>query len=363
MLTAVESFFSTEKDANIMIEGGEFTDASGIQPLGARGDERTVKKSQASANNGGSSNNNNNNSKKLNTTMASFFAPLPIITSSFQPSAEHTSDAQDPNKNDVDGQKQQSVIKATEMKHVARYGRIYKRKAASKVGYAHIPCPPGHRYCKECAKPMPLDKFYVNAKRYICKRHHYLRVNKRFKERIMSSDYEKMGENAWFDLFRISPMLGYAKVDYDRHDIKDLVINTKIPLSIIPRAVPIDPSIPMRPRNVAIVSSANMALLLKIYVMTCSRAQYILLVQACNLLPENADAGIPWAPFENPAYMRQDIDVIPILEMESKMPKERPHVEAVREMMQEDEKKINECKNRLGREESENSVQSPEESS
>jgi hypothetical protein len=342
MLTAVESFFSNAKEKedakkakqdSKVIEGKAYSDC-------LKGEVTVEKNSNANKS-------QLPNAGKVNTTMASFFSPLPIITT--QATGNDNS-----NKNETcgEGQKPQVAAKTSEVWHVARYGRIYKRKAASKVGFAHIQCPPGHRYCKECEKPMPLDKFYVNAKRYICKRHHYLRVNKRFKERVLSSDYEKMAEIAWLDLYRISPMLGYAKVDYDRHDIKDLVINTKIPLSVLPRAVPIDPSIPMRPRNVAIVSSANMALLLKIYVMTCSKAQYILLVQSCNLLPENADAGVPWAPFHNPDYIRKDIDVIPILEKESTMPKELPHVEAVREMMQEDENKINACKTRLGREDS-----------
>lgn len=294
---------------------------------------------------------------KINTTMASFFAPLPVITSvSHENNNDNDSSISSIMSGMVVGGEGVNSNSQTAMNtknnnvwHVARYGRIYKRKAHSKNGYSQVPCPPGHRYCKECQKPMPLDKFYTNVKRYICRHHHYLRVNKRFRERVMTSDFEKMAEIAWLDLFRFCPMLGYAKAEYDRHDIKDLVINTKIPLSVAPRAVPIDPSIPMRPRNVAIVSSANMNILVKVFVMTCSRAQYILLVQACNLLPTNADAGVPWAPFHNPDYIRQDIDVIPILEIEKTMPKELPHVEAVWELMKEDEEKVNECKNRLGR--------------
>jgi hypothetical protein len=286
---------------------------------------------------------------KINTTMASFFAPLPVITSVPEENVNNNAMMVIASNNN---NTQQAVLNAkndNNVWHVARYGRIYKRKAHSKVGYSHIPCPPGYRYCKECQKPMPLDKFYTNVKRYICRHHHYLRVNKRFRERVMTSDFEKMAEIAWLDLFRFCPMLGYAKAEYDRHDIKDLVINTKIPLSVAPRAIPIDPSIPMRPRNVAIVSSANMNILVKVFVMTCSRAQYILMVQSCNLLPTNADAGVPWAPFHNPEYIRQDIDVIPILEKEKSMPKELPHVEAIWELMKEDEEKVNECKNRLGR--------------
>lgn len=344
MLTAVENFF----DKNL---GAKKNDTNPTEHLSA---------------NHNNNNNNKKQKKEINKTMASFFAPLPIIqSSSSEQQQEEESEggaslstaliSVNAGAITVDSSKPVLTNKNNDVWFVARYGRIYKRKAHSKVGYAHIPCPPGHRYCKECQKPMPLDKFYSNVKRYICRHHHYLRVNKRFRERVMTSDFEKMAEMAWLDLFRLCPLLGYAKTEYDRHDIKDLVINTKIPLSVLPRAMPIDPSIPLRPRNVAIVTSANMSLLVKIYTMTCSRAQYILLVQSLNLIPPNADAGVPWAPFHNPNYIREDIDVVPILEMEKKMPKELPHVEAVREMMQEDETKIDASKNRLGRNQEEES--------
>ena len=370
LLTALESFLNTddhmEIDANI----------------------RNKKKNnnETSTNKSKKTNSMDLSSKKVNNTMASYFNPLPIIITTkkeddiemkdtFQEKGNKTVDGDivmdssavflsnlksnmisngNSNSNDTIPEAFRPVSSSTKQGdtwYVARYGRIYKRKAHSRVGYSQIPCPPGHRYCKECQKPMPLDKFYKNVKRYICRHHHYLRVNKRFKERVLTSDFEKMAEIAWLDLFRVCPILGYAKAEYDRCDIKHLVINTKIPLSILPRAVPIDPSIPMRPRNVAIVSSANMSLLLKLYVMTCSRAQYILLVQSVNLLPLNADAGVPWAPYHNEEYIRQDIDVGPILELEKHLPRELPHVEAVWEMMKADEEKLKACKNRLGREE------------
>lgn len=334
MLTAVENFF--EKKMGGSGGGAENESTAGKENPKTQGRENAKK-------------------KEINKTMASFFAPLPIIqSSSVQEIMPEGRSPPPPEALLVS--KPVLTTKNNDVWFVARYGRIYKRKAHSKVGYAHIPCPPGHRYCKECQKPMPLDKFYSNVKRYICRHHHYLRVNKRFRERVMTSDFEKMAEMAWLDLFRLCPLLGYAKAEYDRHDIKDLVINTKIPLSVHPRAMPIDPSIPLRPRNVAIVTSANMSLLVKIYTMTCSRAQYILLVQSLNLLPPNADAGVPWAPFHNPDYIREDIDVVPILEMEKHMPKELPHVEAVREMMNEDETKLDACKSRLGRNQEEETV-------
>lgn len=338
MLTAVESFLTMEKQPAKKAKKAQHEEEDNIN-----NDPSSKKKTKTD---------------NVNQTMASFFAPLPVISLSSSNDITLQEDEKYPpliashqGFTTTDKPKALTSSKNGDVWFVARYGRIYKRKAPSKTGYAHISCPPGHRYCKECQKPLPLDKFYTNVKRYICKHHHYLRVNKRFKERVMASDYERMAEMAWLDLFRICPVLGYAKADYDRHDIKDLVINTKIPLSVLPRAVPIDPSIPMRPRNVAILSSGNMGLLIKVYMLSCSRAQYILLVQSCNLIPPNADAGVPWAPYHNPDYMREDYDVGAILEKESKMPKELPHVEAVMEMMKADESKINDCKARLGRDE------------
>jgi len=207
----------------------------------------------------------------------------------------------------------------------------------------------GHRVCKVCQKALPLDKFYTNVKRcsfrfwgmrkrgaedgaggrYVCKFHHYQMVYRRTQQRFAQCNFERGAMNAWVDLFYLCPLFGYEKVQYDRHDIKDLFINTKIPLQCVPRVVPINPTLPLRPRNVAVITQQNVNLLVKIYAQSCSVAQYILFVQCCNLVPTNADVGQPWDPYHDPAYQRVDIDVIPLLEKEKTMPVERPHVEAV----------------------------------
>jgi hypothetical protein len=154
-------------------------------------------------------------------------------------------------------------------------------------------------------------------------------VYKRTQQRFAQCNYEKAAMHAWLELFYLCPLVGYVKVEYDRHDIKDLLINLKIPLECAPRAVPIDPTLPLRPRNLAIITHQNVGLLVKIYAQSCSVAQYIMFVQCCNLAPANADVGRPWDPYHDPEYKREDIDVVPILERERTMPKERPHVEAV----------------------------------
>ena len=67
----------------------------------------------------------------------------------------------------------------------------------------------------------------------------------------------------------------------------------------------------------------------KLYKLTCSRSAYIIFVQSCNLLPSNADAGAPWAPFQDPDYVREDIDVVPIVQAEQQQPRERPVLDAM----------------------------------
>jgi hypothetical protein len=218
-------------------------------------------------------------------------------------------------------------------KLVARYGRIYKRKAPDRVrekDCGQLKTAPGMRLCRMCKCLQPLDKFYSNVKRFVCKKHHYERVLLRKEIRFKACSFEKLAYDAWRALFKICPLLGYAHVNYDRHDIMDLLMKTHIPPHCRPRVLPIDPRAPLRPRNVAIVTEATFKLAKQLLKCTLSTAQFILLVQSCNLLPENADAGKPWAPFENPAYRRVDMDVVPILQAENaQSKKERPLVDAI----------------------------------
>ena len=74
-------------------------------------------------------------------------------------------------------------------------------------------------------------------------------------------------------------LLGYDRVRYDRHDILDLIDHCKIPLTCRPRAVPIDPTRPLRPRNVAIIQQSDLHLLTSMYERTCSIPLYIMFVQ------------------------------------------------------------------------------------
>ena len=175
------------------------------------------------------------------------------------------------------------MVKKTDTEiHVARYGRIYKRKKHSVgLGFKPPPAPPGYRFCRKCGESRPECEFYTNIRRYICRKHHYERVRTRFKERMSADGAEPLrnAEAAWFDLRELCLQLGYDKVRYDRHDIKDLIANCNIPLSCRPRAVPIDPTRPLRPRNVAILQHSDVCLLIANYERTCSVTVYILFVQ------------------------------------------------------------------------------------
>ena len=122
--------------------------------------------------------------------------------------------------------------------------------------------------------------------------------------------------STWGSLLSSRFQLGYDKPRFDVTDIKDLIISAKIPLDVSPIVVPIDPSIPMRPRNVAIVSKRAYTMALDMYGFTCSRALFIGFMQRCNLLPPNFDVAWPTQPYHDPTYLRQDIDISAIWEEE-----------------------------------------------
>ena len=213
---------------------------------------------------------------------------------------------------------------------VVRYGRIHKRKPPDQSCRSNkglCVSPPGFRLCRMCEKQLPLDQFYEGTRRFVCKYHHYQMVLRTTKKRFSECEYEKLAWTSWMDLYVFAPILGYKNVNYDRHDILDIMKTAKIPVLCKPRAVPIDPRQPLYPRNVAVVSMRHKALLLRLFQETASVAQYILLVQSCNLLPENADVGRPRDLFHDPNYKRPYVDVRPLLEDEPH--NVRPMVEAV----------------------------------
>jgi hypothetical protein len=203
---------------------------------------------------------------------------------------------------------------------VARFGRIYKRKVPSGIGYLARPSLPGYRFCKVCNATLPLSAFYTTVKRYMCKRHHYLRVNKTFKIRMRLNSMDRYSFKTWLKLSANRFDLGYDKIRFDCSDIKAMIEKSGVPRDVNPSAIPIDPMLPLRPRNVAIVSSQAYTLALNIYQFTCSRALYIGFIQRSNLLPINFDVARLDDPYHDPTYKREFYDFAEMLKEELAAP-------------------------------------------
>ena len=201
---------------------------------------------------------------------------------------------------------------------VARYGRLYKRKAPSARLWKATRgnAPPGTRFCRFCDDFIPLDRFYTQVTRYVCRKHHMEQVWAAEDRRVAADPTIAISNEAWIDLTLARALFGYECVNFSCGDMRMLMIHSGVPWGIQPRAMPIDPSLPMRPRNVAIVSQMTFSMLLELYQHTCSRALYIAHVQRCNLLPPHLDVSWPDNPFQDPAYRRVDIDVGPLLKAE-----------------------------------------------
>ena len=201
---------------------------------------------------------------------------------------------------------------------VARYGRLYKRKAPSarlwKATRANAP--PGTRFCRFCDDFIPLDRFYTQVKRYVCRKHHMEQVWAAEDRRVAADPTVGFSNEAWIELTLVRSLFGYDSVNFSCGDMRMLIIHAGVPWGLHPRVLPIDPSLPMRPRNVAVVTQMTFSMLLEVYQHTCSRALYIAHVQRCNLLPPHLDVAWPDNPFQDPAYRRVDIDVGPLLRAE-----------------------------------------------
>jgi hypothetical protein len=202
---------------------------------------------------------------------------------------------------------------------VARYGRIYKRKTACTSAHT-LRClrdtPPGTRYCRFCNGYLPLSAFYTHIKRFVCKRHHAERKYGAEHNRAARDRSEPAVEAMLLELKNHADTLGYRSLEYDMRDLRSLLIHAGIPLGMGVRLLPIDPALPLRPRNVAIVGGETFRLIMQGYAHMCSRALYIAAVQHSNLLPPHMDPGWPENPLHDANYRRQTIDVGPLLQAE-----------------------------------------------
>ena len=51
-------------------------------------------------------------------------------------------------------------------------------------------------------------------------------------------------------------------------------------------------------------------------------------------MPRNADAGVPWDPYQDTTYAREDLDILEIVKKEREAPVERPVLDAVRDLQE-----------------------------
>jgi len=201
---------------------------------------------------------------------------------------------------------------------VARFGKIYKRKAESNIGFLARKCRPGYRYCRHCDETLQESAFHINIKRYVCKKHHYLMVQRQRVIREENNPMDLYCTRIWYLLSCQRFFLGYDKVRFDTSDMKDIIVNSKVSMLVKPLVAPIDPQKPMRPRNVAVVSKQAFLFAVQMHSFTCSRALYIEFIQRCNLLPPNFDVSRPNDPYHDPSYKIEIIDISPILEEEKR---------------------------------------------
>ena len=199
---------------------------------------------------------------------------------------------------------------------VVRYGRIYRRKTPDCGG--HNICtnaPAGMRWCKMCQDFKPLEAFYTRVKRYVCRRHHWLRIKGTIERRVavMGKDQCLAAIEAWRALKAACPLLGYDRQHIDKTDIRLLIQHARLPLQLQPVLCPIDPNEGMWPSNIAVLSHPAFDLLMSMYQFTNSRALFVAMVQRCNLLPFNFDVSRPADPWHDPHFVRTDHDAAQLL--------------------------------------------------
>ena len=76
--------------------------------------------------------------------------------------------------------------------------------------YAKLPPVPdlgNHRFCRACGKTLPVEAFPAGRRRYLCRRHMYLRVKKPSKERALADPHKKLlwalWKRCWGDARRV----------------------------------------------------------------------------------------------------------------------------------------------------------------
>lgn len=200
-----------------------------------------------------------------------------------------------------------------QIKAVPRYGKIYKRKAQGNLGYKCLQPVEGYRFCKFCNANLPLTAFYATTKRYVCRRHHYLRVVKNIYDRAKKDDCFYLACHAKRKLACFKYQLGYDKIKYDVSDIAKILnhLSKLIPIKQLhPVCVPIDYTLQLCAKdNIAVISCRAFTLLMRLHEFVPYKALYIAYVQRMNLIPLNFDTQYLKDPYHDPEYRRKQIDV------------------------------------------------------
>ena len=203
-----------------------------------------------------------------------------------------------------------------------RYGRIYRRRKQPNTK-VRTDGPPGTRWCRMCNGFKPLDAFYTRVKRYVCRKHHALRVHAASEQRanaerfdVVKRELRAAAAHAMGTLVDAYDVLGYEQGYIDEMDVKLLLQSSKIPLDLRPVVTPIDPTAGMWPHNISIVSREAFDTLVNMYQITNSRAIFIAMAQRCNLLPVNFDTSRPHEPYHDASYLRCYIDAEELLHAE-----------------------------------------------
>ena len=81
--------------------------------------------------------------------------------------------------------------------------------------YAKLPPVPdlgNHRFCRACGKTLPVEAFPAGRRRYLCRRHMYLRVKKPSKLRALADPHKKLlwalWKRCWGDARRVFGQAG-----------------------------------------------------------------------------------------------------------------------------------------------------------
>ena len=128
------------------------------------------------------------------------------------------------------------------------------------------------RFCRACEKTLPIEAFPAGTRRYLCRRHMYLRVKKPSKERALADPHKKLfwvlWKRCWSDARRV---FGQAGVGVTQGEIAATLAglnassgvvddNTQHNLAVIPK----DPTQPVSRANMVIVGCGDRKRLIKV---------------------------------------------------------------------------------------------------